>query len=393
MKKLKCTAAFLLSVVLLLSVLTGCGNSAAKPSAEEDVTLKLAGIAKDTTLFTVDGVPVSAENYLFWVAQSADYVANYYQSMEQDMDWETQLAGGSPADYIKNDAMSTAKLYQVVANHAKEMSLTLTDEDKADYESGMKELVSQLGSEENYKLWLSRLPLSGAEMDKLNQVSYLYTHIQEKYYGEGGEKAPTDAAMETYIADNHLVQTKHIILLTMDPTTGAALDDKTIAEKKKKIDDLLSQIRKSDDPAATFDTLMNQYSEDTGLSSNPDGYLYDSENNNYVAEFVDGTLALDYGEISDVVKSSMGYHILMRVDPDNESLREKYVSDQMNTLIQGWLDDADIKTTDAYDKLDVKAYYTALTAHQAEVDAVMKASQSAAPQESSIPQASASPAK
>ncbi|MPM05229.1 Foldase protein PrsA [bioreactor metagenome] len=393
MKKLKYTAAFLLSVVLLLSALTGCGNSAASPSAEEDVTLKLAGIAKDTTLFTVDGVPVSAENFLFWVAQSADYVVSYYQNMGQEMDWETQLAGEAPADYIKNDAMSTAKLYQVVANHADEMGLTLTDEDKTDYEAGMTELVSQLGSEDNYKLWLSRLPLSRAEMDKLNQVSYLYTHIQDKLYGEGSEKAPTDETMDTYIADNHLVQTKHIILLTIDPTTGAALDDKTIAEKKKQIDDLLSQIKKSDDPTATFDTLMNKYSEDTGLSSNPDGYVYDSENNNYVAEFVDGTLALDYGEISDVVKSSMGYHILMRVDPDSESLREQYVSDQMNTLIQGWLDDAEVKTTDAYDKLDIQAYYTALIAHQAEVDAVMKAAESAAPQESSIPEESASPTK
>lgn len=81
---------------------------------------------------------------------------------------------------------------------------------------------------------------------------------------------PTDADLLSYIQnDRKLYSVKHILLLTQDPETGEPLDEAAAAEKKAQAEDLLRQLRESSDPAALFDQLMNDYSEDTGLATNP----------------------------------------------------------------------------------------------------------------------------
>lgn len=81
---------------------------------------------------------------------------------------------------------------------------------------------------------------------------------------------PTDADLLSYIQnDRKLYSVKHILLLTQDPETGEPLDEAAAAEKKAQAEDLLRQLRESSDPAALFDQLMNDYSEDTGLATQP----------------------------------------------------------------------------------------------------------------------------
>lgn len=65
----------------------------------------------------------------------------------------------------------------------------------------------------------------------------------------------------------------------------------------------------SNDPQALFDQLMAEYNEDSG---EPDeGYTFGP--GEMVDEFYDGTAALEEYEISDLVESQFGYHIIMRL--------------------------------------------------------------------------------
>ena len=75
--------------------------------------------------------------------------------------------------------------------------------------------------------------------------------------------------------------------------------------------DILERVRAGED----FDTLMHTYSEDTGgLMHHPDGYTFLAEQ--MVPEFSEGTLALEIGEVSDLVETIHGFHIIMRIEPD-----------------------------------------------------------------------------
>lgn len=397
MKHLKRLAALLLAALLSFSV-SGCslpGISGAKATptpAPEDLTLTLAGIPAESTLFTVNGVAVTAEEYVFFLYQSVGYMDQYAQYMGEDgINWDEDMSGVSMADYCKNDAMEIAKLHAVLRQKAEEEGCAFNEEDEAQYQSDLAQMIQSLGGEEFYRLKLSSNGLSEEGFHRLNQSSFNYSHLEETLYGEGSENAPTDDVMSAYIEKNDLLSAKHILLLTVDPNNYdqekgayASLDDETIAEKKAKADELLAQLRASDDPAALFDTLMSENSEDTGLPSNPDGYLFTADEMD--PAFEAAVRSLKIGEISEVVESGYGYHIILRQDPNNEELRSKYVGEQMDALMDSLVSGAVVETTKEYDALDPKTCYTNLLTHQAEVSSQLAALENAQP--SSSPAAS-----
>ena len=118
-----------------------------------------------------------------------------------------------------------------------------------------------------------------------------------------------------------------------------------------------------EDKEALFDQLMNDYSEDTGLATNPDGYQA-VEAGQMVPEFEEASLALEPGEISDIVESDYGYHIILRLPLEVEpaDYQADFVQEKMTQLQQGWLDEHEIVTNDAFDQLDVPAFYETVTA-------------------------------
>jgi len=134
--------------------------------------------------------------------------------------------------------------------------------------------------------------------------------------------APTDAEVQKYYDDNpkasempEQVHVRHILLLTMDPTTHAPLSDDQVKAKKKQIDDILKQAR----AGADFATLAKQYSEDPG-SKNDGGELppfakaSDDPTHAMVPEFETAAFALTNNQISEVITTQYGYHIIQLID-------------------------------------------------------------------------------
>ena len=70
MKAWKRALAALLAAGLLAAGLSAC-NKAEEPTAIE----KVSGLAPETTLFTVDGQPVTAADYCYWLTYNMDYVS------------------------------------------------------------------------------------------------------------------------------------------------------------------------------------------------------------------------------------------------------------------------------------------------------------------------------
>ena len=106
-----------------------------------------------------------------------------------------------------------------------------------------------------------------------------------------------------------MAHVRHILLLTMDTETHMALPTNAIAAKRKQIDGLLQQIR----GGADFAALAGQYSEDPG-SKEKGGELPEFSHGQMQAEFEAAAFSLTNNQVSDVITSPYGFHIIKMID-------------------------------------------------------------------------------
>lgn len=317
-----------------------------------DLCLATADIPGDFELFTVNGVPVTARSYLYWLSYNISYLTS-----NGSVDWTYSSDGRTLADYLKEDALNTSLLYSLVASNARELGYEMTQEQTDELESTLAFTSMMLGGEENFADELRKAGLDYDTLYQINAAPYYYEELMNGLFDE-----PTDEEMDAYIEENDILYAKHILLMTVDPSTLEPLDDAAVAEKKATAESLLAQLQASPDLSTEFDALMNQYSEDTGLSSYPDGYTFTA--GDMVSEFEAATRALEYGQISGLVESPYGYHIILRLDPDTESTRQQYRADLMTARMQEWINEADVVFTDEYEALDPRLFYEKLTVYQ-----------------------------
>lgn len=111
---------------------------------------------------------------------------------------------------------------------------------------------------------------------------------------------------------------------------------------------------------------MNEYSEDGGLATNPDGYIFDSSDS-LVGGFREATLALAVGEISDVVETDYGYHIMLRLPIDPADYRNDCISARMSAKITLEQERLGLEETGALSKLDVGSFWDNMLSLQSAV--------------------------
>src|ERR1700691_120504 len=100
----------------------------------------------------------------------------------------------------------------------------------------------------------------------------------------------------------------HILIKTPLPGTDGKVDEKGVADAQKRAEDVLKQLQNG----AKFEDLAKKYSEDPG-SAKEGGSLGWIGKGRTVPEFEKVSFSLPIGQISDLVKSSYGFHII-RVD-------------------------------------------------------------------------------
>ncbi len=109
------------------------------------------------------------------------------------------------------------------------------------------------------------------------------------------------------------VEASHILFRVTDPSKDA--------EVKAKAEAVLKRAKVGDD----FAELAKKYSEDTG-SAGQGGYLGPFQRGQMVKEFEDATFSLKPGEISGLVHTQYGYHIIKVLKHETPTLESSRVS-------------------------------------------------------------------
>jgi peptidyl-prolyl cis-trans isomerase C len=183
---------------------------------------------------------------------------------------------------------------------------------KADLQ--ISNLLASAGSQEAFERRLKAVGMTADELRKKVTEEATATATLTRELG----LTVTDAQVKAFYNDtNHTadfeqpetVHVRHILLLTMNPTTRAPLSDIEKAAKKKQIEDILKQAKAGEDFAA----LATQYSEDPG-SKDKGGELPPFSHGEMVPQFEAAAFSMKTNTISDVVTTDYGYHIIKLLD-------------------------------------------------------------------------------
>ena len=384
MKNRKRLVAF--ALVLSLTALSGCGpkpsGSAGSGSASgsgsgssdsitpmdlsqvTDPALAVAGVPGEEVLVKLGTAEITANDYLYWLQRSiSDYLAPFGGQMTT-LPWDTEMSDGLTfGQYMLDDALDAAALHCMLRELARQENLTPDPEVATQVDKQYADMVVQAGSDESrviHTLWTQML--SRELLTTLNENTELFDQLAELYYGENSGHYPTDAEVNAYLDEVGRYKAKHILLATIDLDTREPLDEATVAQKKAQAEDFLAQLRAAEDPIALFDDLMNEHSEDSGLATNPDGYT--TAKGEMVAPFEEAALALKAGEISEVVESDFGYHIILRLPLDPDDFRDDCVGSLMEKRIDQEIERLGLEKTAAFDKLNVGDFWDKLQSLQ-----------------------------
>ncbi|MBI3743884.1 MAG: peptidylprolyl isomerase [Chloroflexi bacterium] len=101
-----------------------------------------------------------------------------------------------------------------------------------------------------------------------------------------------------------MVRASHILVGTRDTTTQLELNDEKKATKRKVAEDLMARARKGED----FAKLAREFSDDSPSKERGGEYIF--PRGQMVAEFEAAAFSLNTNQVSDLVTTKFGYHII-----------------------------------------------------------------------------------
>lgn len=382
MKKTICA---LLALAMVLT-LAACGKSQEPPSG---IFYDITGIAPGETVMEVDGNAVPAELYFYWTAYNCSlidyqilnanaYYGAYSSLVGEDgaLVWDGALSETQTVNqFALEQVEGTVKFYAALENMAREYGVEMTEEDKAAMAENRAAAVEQLGSEEAFQEYLAELGLREESFERLSVAAYLMDGLTDLVLEEG---SPLYLSPEDY--DQYAAYADHILLTTKDTATGASLSEEEIAAKRATAEDILAQLQQAEDVEALFAQLADEYSQDPGRESNPTGYIYTP--GTMVAEFEDAVSALAPGEISGIVESDYGFHIILRRDLmeglDSDPDQKRAIAEtHMQSLVELNMQEAEVTRSDLLADMDPGAFYVSYTARLEELAAAKEAESAA----------------
>lgn len=207
---------------------------------------------------------------------------------------------------FKSFVRSEAVTMEITKQYADELGIILFGSELKELDSTIEIYANNFGGMEEFKKLLRENGITYEtfyEIQKINALKEKLADIMTNkitnfdlidYYHENIESFKVEK-----------VTAKQIFLSSTD-SAGYQLSTAVKAEKENRLWGIYYKIKNGE---ASFDDMMFRYSEDSGLKAYPDGYTF--RRGEMVKAFEDAAFSMEKGEMSEVVESELGYHIIL----------------------------------------------------------------------------------
>lgn len=298
---------------------------------------------------------------------------------------------GLKASMARNQQLTpdqSALLERQVLDRLIQIQLLMSRATEADKAKGKEE------SDKRYNVILKRAGSEEALARQLKSVGMSIEELRRKMTEEAVAEAVvlrelkveiTDADAKKYYDEYparfeqpEKVRASHILFGTLDPETRAPISEEKRQAKKKLAEDVLKRAKAGED----FAKLAKEYSEDPG--SKDTGGEYTFARGQMVREFEDAAFSQGTNQISDIVTTQFGYHIIKTSEKIpakkiklDESLDGTKVSDTVKDILRR--QQLDKLLPDYIEKLTKEAKVEVLDAKLKQTGELMKEMQKAQP--------------
>lgn len=256
------------------------------PAETEQVKTEEPEVAADKTLVTVDGTEIK----------------------QSELDEEINKI----LEIWKSEGMPDAQAQQMIAMYKPQMIEGLIANILIENECDKKKISV---SDEEITLELEEVEKALPEGQTLKEIMAHYKITEDKMKQRAGEQIklkkllaidePSEDEIKEFYenVNEEEVRARHILIMVEEDDT-----DEVKAEKKKKAEDIKKKITEG----ADFAELAKEYSDCPSKENGGDLGFFSK--NRMVKPFSDAAFALDVDDVSDVVETRFGYHIIQTLE-------------------------------------------------------------------------------
>lgn len=278
--------------VIASMLLAGCGEE-----SENKKVVLTTGFAKNE-VFRIEEASCQRAEMMVYLTN----IQNHYETVFGSQIWETNINGISLEENVKDTALAKMAQIKAMTLLAKKHNVTLTEEEEKKVEEAADEYYSSLNDKEIGLMGITK-----------NTIVSLYSEfaVSNKLYHylikDINPEISDDEARTITIEHIH-IKTYHL------DENGKKVEYSDYA--KKQAYGLALEVAKSAKAGEDFHTLASKYSEDETLT-------YSFGKGEMEAGFEEAAFNLGTNEISNVVETQYGYHVIKCISTFNKEVTDE----------------------------------------------------------------------
>lgn len=213
-------------------------------------------------------------------------------------------SGLTHKELVKIKAARTLAPIAATIAEAQKRGIALSDDELKEISSFIEQVKTSYGDKLEETLKMSGYE-SIEQLENMRKLQTMYEKAFNAFYDDPVSYVKNMTGIDEVLSEDKIT-VKHILIKFPDGVSDSS-EEAEKAETLKKAEEVLEKAKANVD----FDSLIKEYNEDEDEGKS--GYTF-ANDGTMVQNFADAAFKLEIGQISELVETRFGYHIIKRID-------------------------------------------------------------------------------